>query len=109
MIQSRGLILEVTPKVTPKSPLSLPGDNGCPFSGQRDREMDQKVHEARVRRMIDRQGYLLEKSRRRDPRAVGYGNYRIVDPTTNTVVAGAGRAGYAMSLDEAEAWATEER
>ena len=68
-----------------------------------------KVREARVRRMIDRQGYLLEKSRRRDPRAVGYGHYRIVDPTTNTVVAGAGRAGYAMSLDEAEAWATEDR
>ena len=71
--------------------------------------MDPKVREARVRRMIDRQGYLLEKSRRRDPRAVGYGHYRIVDPTTKTVVAGVGRAGYAMSLDEAEAWAIEER
>jgi hypothetical protein len=71
--------------------------------------MGPKVREARVRRMIDRQGYLLEKSRRRDPRAVGYGHYRIVDPTTNTVVAGAGRAGYTMSLDQAEAWATEER
>jgi hypothetical protein len=68
------------------------------------------VHEARVRRMIDRQGYFLEKSRRRDPRAVGYGRFRIVDPTTNTVVAGAGeRAEYTMSLEEAEAWATEER
>jgi hypothetical protein len=72
--------------------------------------MDQKVREARVRRMIDRQGYLLEKSRRRDPRAVGYGHYRIIDPTTSTVVtAGAGRGAYNMSLDQAEAWATEER
>ena len=60
--------------------------------------MDPKVREARVRRMIDRQGYLLEKSRRRDPRAVGYGHYRIVDPTTNTV-AGAGRAGRPSDLD----------
>jgi hypothetical protein len=67
------------------------------------------VREARIRRMIDRQGYLLEKSRRRDPRAVSYGLFRIVDPTTNTVIAGAGRAGYTMSLEEAEAWATEER
>jgi hypothetical protein len=68
------------------------------------------VREARIRRMIDRQGYLLEKSRRRDPRAVGYGLFRIVDPTTKTVVAGEGqRAEYTMSLDEAEAWATEDR
>jgi hypothetical protein len=71
--------------------------------------MDLKVREARVRRMIDRQGYRLKKSRRRDPRAVGYGHYRIVDPHTNTVVAGAGRAAYNMTLDQAEAWATEER
>jgi hypothetical protein len=69
--------------------------------------MDPKWRETKVRRMIARQGYLLKKSRRRDPRAVGYGHYRILDPTTKTVVGG--RVGYAMTLDQAEAWATEER
>jgi hypothetical protein len=64
------------------------------------------VREGRVRRMVARQGYQMKKSRRRDPRAVGYGLFRIVDPHTKTSVTGTGRIGYTMSLDEAEAWAT---
>ena len=35
-----------------------------------------KVWENRIRRMAARQGLRLEKSRRRDTRAVGYGTYR---------------------------------
>jgi hypothetical protein len=66
------------------------------------------TRETRVRRMIARQGYLLKKSRRRDPRAVGYGLYRIIDPYTKTVVGGASCARYTMTLDQAEAWATGE-
>jgi len=44
------------------------------------------VRENRLRRMADRQGFRLEKSRRRDPRAIGYGTYRIVDLQTNAVM-----------------------
>jgi hypothetical protein len=41
--------------------------------------MDQsiKVRENRLRRMAERQGLRLVKSRRRDPLAIDYGRYRI--------------------------------
>jgi hypothetical protein len=38
-----------------------------------------KVRENRVRRMAARQGLVLHKSRRRDPRAIDYGVYWLVD------------------------------
>jgi hypothetical protein len=41
-------------------------------------ENEEKVRENRLRRMAERQGYKLEKSRRRDPRATDYGLYRLV-------------------------------
>jgi hypothetical protein len=37
------------------------------------------------RRAAQRQGVRLEKSRRRDPHATDYGEYRIVNPYNNTV------------------------
>jgi len=65
----------------------------------------QKVRENSVRRMAKRQGLELRKSRRRDPRALDYGVFWLVDDEVNAVVAG-GR--YGISLDEAEAWLTDE-
>lgn len=41
--------------------------------------MADKVRENRLRRMAERQGLRLEKSRRRDPRALDYGNYWLVE------------------------------
>jgi hypothetical protein len=41
-----------------------------------------------------RQGLRMEKSRVRDPRAIGYGTYMLVDERTNTVAA----AGHPPSL-----------
>lgn len=38
---------------------------------------DLKVRERRLRRMADRQGYTLTKSRRRDPRATDFGKYKL--------------------------------
>lgn len=38
-----------------------------------------KVRENRLRRMAERQGLELRKSRRRDPRAKDYGRWYIVD------------------------------
>lgn len=37
-----------------------------------------KTRENRIRRMAERQGLTLTKSRRRDPRAVEYGRYYIL-------------------------------
>lgn len=63
-----------------------------------------KVRENRLRRMAERQGYKLAKSRRRDTRAYDYGTWTIVEPRTNTLVAG-GKYG-TMDLDAVEAWLT---
>ena len=59
-----------------------------------------KVQENRLRRMAERQGLELRKSRRRDPRSIDYGNFWLVNPTTNMVEVG-GENG--MDIDEAEA------
>jgi hypothetical protein len=37
-----------------------------------------KVLENRMRRAAERQGFILEKSRRRDKRATGFGLYRLL-------------------------------
>ena len=39
----------------------------------------EKVRENRLRRMADRQGYVFIRSRRRDPRAIDYGLYFLVN------------------------------
>ena len=46
-----------------------------------------KTHEDRLRRMAHRQGLTLQKSRTRDPSAVDYGQWLIID-ASKTVVAG---------------------
>ncbi|HWK18748.1 MAG TPA: hypothetical protein VNR66_14950, partial [Solirubrobacteraceae bacterium] len=53
----------------------------------------ERTREQRLRRMADRQGLRLEKSRTRDPRAIDYGGWMIVDLATNAVVAGTGALG----------------
>jgi hypothetical protein len=61
-----------------------------------------KIRENRLRRMAERQGLQLQKSRRRDPRATGYGTYQLVDPYNSKLVAWGGQNGYGMTLDEVE-------
>jgi len=61
-----------------------------------------KVRENRLRRAAQRQGLQLAKSRRRDPRAIDYGGYMIVDTSTNAGVVGASPIAYNMNLDEVE-------
>ena len=46
-------------------------------------ELSIKVRENRLRRMASRQGYRLQKSRRRDPRALGFGTFTLVKDKTN--------------------------
>ncbi len=67
-----------------------------------------KVRENKLRRMAARQGYGLMKSRARDPRALGYGGFMIVDPKTNFIVAGASPGAYSLSADEVEEWLLED-
>jgi len=64
-------------------------------------EQDYKVLENRLRRAAARQGLRLEKSRARDPRAVDYGTYQLVDIATNTRVSGGSQQrGYGLGLHE---------
>jgi hypothetical protein len=71
--------------------------------------MDQsdKVKENRLRRMADRQGLLLRRTRRRDPRAIDYGRYLLVDAQTNLIIAGTGALGrHQFTLDDVESFLT---
>jgi hypothetical protein len=72
---------------------------------------------SRLRRMADRNGLRLVKSRSRDPRAVDYGLYALIDvrprrrPVTDRrgagegTTAGRGRAGRGYSLSNGQDWA----
>jgi hypothetical protein len=62
---------------------------------------DDKVRENRLRRMAERQGLALIKSRRRDPKAPDHGRYQLVDPATGGVVSGVSPG---FAIDEVETW-----
>jgi hypothetical protein len=68
---------------------------------------EEKVRENRLRRMAERQGLRLEKSRRRDPRAIDFGMYMLIDAQTNTVVAGADTGRHSYTLDDVEHYLTQ--
>jgi len=65
---------------------------------------DDKVRENRLRRMAQRQGLVLQKSRRRDYRAIDYGMYLIVEPRRNVVATFLD--GDYLTLDHVEDWLT---
>lgn len=46
----------------------------------------EKTREDRLRRVAERQGLRLVKSRRRDPRAIDYGTYALADDDGNWVM-----------------------
>ncbi len=73
--------------------------------------MDNKVLENRLRRMADRQGYRLLKSRARDPRDLTFGGYQLVNLQSGGVDFGWGNAtrGYAASLEDIEEFLTAPR
>lgn len=70
----------------------------------------EKVRENRLRRMAERQGLRLVKNRRRDPNALCYGGYGLVDVQRDYVVFGYSQAmgEPEASLDEIEAYLTGE-
>lgn len=63
----------------------------------------EKAWENRLRRSATRQDLRLIKSRSRNPEAVDYGRFMIVDAGSNTAVAGELNTPSALSLDEVEA------
>src|SRR6266849_10138668 len=68
-------------------------------------DAEEKIREARLRRMARRQGLDLRKSRRRDPQALDYGGYHLIDPGSDSLIFGelAGQ-GFGASLDDIEAY-----
>jgi hypothetical protein len=64
---------------------------------------EEKSRENRSRRMAERQGLTIRKSRRRDPRAVDFGKYWVYEAATDVLVAG-GTSG--LDLDGVENWLT---
>ena len=59
-----------------------------------------KVRENRLRRMASRQGLRLEKSRQRDPIALDYGKYRLVNGPPGHIYVFIGQG----DLDQIEDW-----
>jgi hypothetical protein len=71
-------------------------------------DSNEKVRENRLRRMAERQGLTLQKSRLRDVRAIGYGTYQLAD-SAGAVVASGSPAGYGLDLDGVEKELTRDR
>ena len=62
-----------------------------------------KTKENRLRRKADRYGWHLSKSRRRDPDALDYGMYAILDNQTGATVHATGWFTHCLTLDDVEA------
>jgi len=63
--------------------------------------MADKIRENRLRRAAARQGLKLIKSKRRDPRALDYCVWTIINTQTSAVI-----AGDRMTIDEVERFLT---
>ena len=65
--------------------------------------MSEKGRENRLRRMAERQGLRLERSRRHDKRAASYGLYALRDWRTRKLVSEPGvRDDHALTIDQVE-------
>jgi hypothetical protein len=58
-----------------------------------------QVNDQVLRRLAYSEGLHLEKSRRRNPQAAGYGTYQLTDSQTGKIVAG-DASGYGLSLED---------
>ena len=61
-----------------------------------------KIRENRLRRAASRQGLALSRSRRRDPHAIDFGGYMLVDAMRNTVAFGGHPHAFSADLDDIE-------
>ena len=69
--------------------------------------MPATTREARLRRVANRAGLALYKSRCRTPEAAEFGTYMLVDRATNGLTLGYGWAhGFGVTLDDVEEYLT---
>ncbi|MFD6334896.1 hypothetical protein ACFWGI_35710 [Streptomyces niveus] len=61
-----------------------------------------KIIEMPLREEARRQGFILRRSPSRDPRALDYGLYHLVDASTEAVVVGGVLTSYSMTLENVE-------
>ena len=73
------------------------------------RPQEYKVLENKLRRAAARQGLRLEKSRSRDPLAIGYGTYQLVDASTDAPAFFRSGRGYGMDLHDIARYLTGDR
>jgi hypothetical protein len=64
--------------------------------------LNSRARERQLRRLAQRRGLRLEKSRIRIPQARGYGGYRLFDVQYNAIVYGGIPYEYCAMLDEIE-------
>jgi len=69
--------------------------------------MSKKVRENRLRRKLERMGYRLTKSRRKDPDAYDYGGYMVLDAWTNAVVIGSDPIEFCLTIEDVETFVAE--
>jgi hypothetical protein len=65
---------------------------------------EEKTRENRLRRVAERQGLQLAKSRRRDPRAIDFGGYMLSSSIKNFAVMGDQPFAFSATLDDVEAY-----
>lgn len=63
-----------------------------------------QMTEQAVRRLARREGYVLRKSRSRDPDNPSYGGYLLIEPERNLLMLGGGAFNYSADLDEVVDW-----
>jgi hypothetical protein len=75
----------------------------CSKTGHLTDSMDKsiKAHEVRLRRLAERMGFYLKKSRSRDPRARDFGLYLIFNPENGKFV-GFSDCKNGMTLDQVD-------
>jgi hypothetical protein len=70
--------------------------------------MTEKVRENRLRRIAERRGLVLTKSRQRDPDGITYGCYQLSDARSRLVIQGVddpyGRGFPFRNLNEVQEW-----
>lgn len=83
-------------------PPSITRSTVCSMTSTTERvtvDQAEKVRENRLRRMAERQGLTLTRSRRRDPRALDFGKYWLTDANGVSVSPEQG-----IDIDEVEAF-----
>jgi hypothetical protein len=63
-----------------------------------------KVRENRLRRIAERRGLKLEKSRRRDPHARDFGGFMLIEPQTKATLLGSDGFAFSATLDDVDAY-----